>query len=297
MTAILERLAGAPISWGVCEVPDWGAQLGPDRVLSEMSALGIKVTEAGPVGYLGNDADGVVALLSRHGLRLVGGFVPVVLHDPAQLDGTLAGARQSARLFEAAGAEFLVSAVVIDMDWSMPRALDRSEWKRVFDGFLRLDEMALDHGLTHVVHPHWGTLVERRDAVYRVLESSDVLICLDTGHLALGETDPAVLASDAAERIAHVHLKDISDELAVLMRSRELGYVPAVQQGLFRQLGTGTARVAESVYALEHMGYDGWYVLEQDLSLASVDIARDAGPMTDVRRSIEFLRELAGERD
>lgn len=32
------RLAGAPISWGVCEVPGWGLQLSPDRVLSSGSS-------------------------------------------------------------------------------------------------------------------------------------------------------------------------------------------------------------------------------------------------------------------
>ena len=28
------KIAGAPISWGVCEVPGWGFQMNPDRVLS-----------------------------------------------------------------------------------------------------------------------------------------------------------------------------------------------------------------------------------------------------------------------
>ena len=35
------RLAGAPISWGVCEVPGWGLMLPPERVLGEMAALGL----------------------------------------------------------------------------------------------------------------------------------------------------------------------------------------------------------------------------------------------------------------
>ena len=46
------RLAGAPISWGVCEVPGWGRQLPPDRVLAEMAGLGLSATELGPLGYL-----------------------------------------------------------------------------------------------------------------------------------------------------------------------------------------------------------------------------------------------------
>jgi inosose dehydratase len=46
------KLAGAPISWGVCEVPGWGRQLAPDRVFGEMAALGLRATELGPIGYL-----------------------------------------------------------------------------------------------------------------------------------------------------------------------------------------------------------------------------------------------------
>ena len=44
----LERVAGAPISWGVCEVPGWGLELPVSRVLSEMRELGLRATELGP---------------------------------------------------------------------------------------------------------------------------------------------------------------------------------------------------------------------------------------------------------
>ena len=44
------KIAAAPISWGVCEVPGWGHQLGADRVLSEMRAAGLSATELGPEG-------------------------------------------------------------------------------------------------------------------------------------------------------------------------------------------------------------------------------------------------------
>ena len=35
------KIAGAPISWGVCEVPDWGYQMTPERVLTEMRKIGL----------------------------------------------------------------------------------------------------------------------------------------------------------------------------------------------------------------------------------------------------------------
>ena len=75
------KLAAAPISWGVCEVPDWGLQLAPDRVLSDMRALDMHATEAGPPGFLPADSASARALLDACGLELVGGFVTAVLHE------------------------------------------------------------------------------------------------------------------------------------------------------------------------------------------------------------------------
>ena len=78
----LEQIAGAPISWGVCEVPGWGHQMTPQRVFAEMAALGLTASAAGPDGFLPDDPQAASELLAGHGLRLVGGFVPAVLHDP-----------------------------------------------------------------------------------------------------------------------------------------------------------------------------------------------------------------------
>ena len=52
MSAKTVKIAGAPISWGVCEVPGWGHQMTPDRVLTEMAELGLGATEFGPLGFL-----------------------------------------------------------------------------------------------------------------------------------------------------------------------------------------------------------------------------------------------------
>jgi inosose dehydratase len=88
LVPIADRLAGAPISWGVCEVPGWGATLPPVRVLREMRELGLRATELGPVGYLGREASEVRGLLESFDLEAVGGFVPLVL---------TAGSRQLSR--------------------------------------------------------------------------------------------------------------------------------------------------------------------------------------------------------
>src|SRR5215470_12146138 len=166
----MDRIATAPTSWGLCEVPGWGVQLPPERVLPEMRELGFRATEAGPDGYLGETAGEIREQLERYELELIGGFLPLVLHERSARAEALASATRVAEHFREAGASFLVSAVVLDTEWSKPRPLSRDEWHRIFDGLERVDEIASEHGLTHVVHPHWGTLVERRDDVLRVLE-------------------------------------------------------------------------------------------------------------------------------
>src|ERR671912_860887 len=66
-------IAGAPISWGVIEIPDWGHQMDRDRVLREAAAVGLEAMEAGPGGFLPQGAAGVPPGLLHHGLGLVGG--------------------------------------------------------------------------------------------------------------------------------------------------------------------------------------------------------------------------------
>ena len=41
----------------------------------------------------------------------------------------------------------------------------------------------------------------------------------------------------------------------------------AVQAGLFATLGDGDVPIAETITSLERQGYDGLYVLEQDVAI------------------------------
>jgi inosose dehydratase len=295
-TLSTRRVAGAPISWGVCEVPGWGHQLPPRRVLSEMASLGLHATELGPDGYLPLDAGALRDCLGAHGLRLVGGFVPLVLHEPS-LDAARERAERSAALLAAAGADVFVAAVLLDEDWAAPRPLADDEWARLVEHLAEIDALVTGHGLTLAIHPHVGTLIERDDAVQRLLADSEAGWCLDTGHLLIGGTDPVDFARRNGGRIVHVHLKDVDAGLAARVRSGELSLVAATQLGLFRPLGQGDARIPEVLRALDQAGYERWLVLEQDTAITGQEPPAGDGPVLDVARSIEYLTRLAPERE
>jgi inosose dehydratase len=286
------RLAGAPISWGVCEVPGWGRQLEPERVLAEMASLGLTATELGPVGYLSLDATHVREVLERHGLRLVAGFVPLVLHTPT-LDGARDTVEQVASLLEALDAEVMTVAPVLDTGWSPPVALADPEWARLAENLRRIEELVGGHGLTMVLHPHAGSLVETHDQIERILAASDVPVCLDTGHLAIGGADPVEFVRRHGKRIVHVHLKDVDAGLAERVRNGALSLVDATRRGLFRPLGRGDAAIGEVVASLDRRGYGRWLVLEQDTTITGEEPPVGRGPVLDVQASIEYLASLA----
>jgi inosose dehydratase len=290
------RLAGAPISWGVCEVPGWGHQLSPERVLSEMAALGLRATELGAQGWLPHDGAAVRALLDRYGLRLVGGFVPVVAHE-ADLSRTRESARRAAEQLASAGGEVFVAALVADFEWSHPTPLDDDGWRRTGAHLRELADVVAEHGLTLVLHPHVGTLAETAQDIGRALAHTDVPWCYDTGHLLIGGVDPMQFLRDHAARVGHVHLKDVDAALAERVRRRELSLVQGVQARLFRPLGDGDARIDEVVRLLDHIGYERWLVLEQDLAIIGPEPPVDGGPALDVARSIEFLSTSAPRRE
>jgi inosose dehydratase len=297
------RLAGAPISWGVCEIPGWGRTLGADRVLGEMAALGLGATELGAIGFLPLDPSELRSLLGRYGLDLVAGFAPLVLHRgrvegaAAAMDGTPADLDRVTATLAATGARFVVAAPVVDAAWSPPIELDRDGWSRLITGLEAAAVQVADHGMELLVHPHAGTLIESATSIDRVLAAGEVRICFDTGHWVIAGADPVEFVNRHGDRIAHVHLKDVDASLATAVREHELALVEATRRGLFRPLGDGDAEIAEVVRALDAAGYRGWLVLEQDTAIAGDEPPPGEGPAADVRRSIEFLQALASGRD
>jgi inosose dehydratase len=284
------RVAGAPISWGVCEVPGWGYQLPADRVLAEMRAVGLTATEFGPVGYLPADPGPRAALLAEHGLSAAGGFVPVVLHEPAvdplpAIDRALDG-------FGGGHPVLVLAAATGQEGYDTRPELGADGWSALLSNLDRAAARAAERGFTATLHPHVGTMVEGPDEVHRVLDGSGIPLCLDTGHLLIGGTDPAKLARAAAARIGHVHLKDVTAAVAHKVASHEITYANGVSGGLYRPLGQGDVDIAGVVGALEAAGYQGWYVLEQDTILDGPP--RDEGPVRAVRESLYYLRGLAG---
>jgi len=263
-----------------------------ERVLGEAASLGLSAVEAGPESFLPADPADASRLLSAHGLRLVGGFVPVVLHEAEAREKELASVERQAGLFSAIGADVLIVAVSTGReDYEGTAELDEDSWVKLLGTLAAVEEIGARNGLTVAVHPHFGTVIERRHHLERFLEGCETRLCLETGHLMVGGDDPVRVAEVARDRVGIVHLKDVDLSLAERVAAGELGYEDAVRRGVFRPLGDGDVETGRVISLLQQSGYEGWYVLEQDVML-SAEPEEGEGPVKDVHKSLTFLEGI-----
>jgi inosose dehydratase len=291
---LLERVAGAPITWGVDGSPGWGYLMDRDRVMREMVESGLSATELGPDGYLPTDPAELREYLARFDMSIVGGFVPALLYRPDRIEAELEYVERAARQLASTGSEVLVLGPSSQHPgYDTPVDMSDEEWTTFLANLQRLDALVSDAGLKTALHPHWGLAIATGPDIDRLLESSDVGLCVDTGHVYLGGADPVEVVQAARGRVLHVHLKDVDAAGAERVRSGEVPFRQSVIDGLFVPLGQGGVDIAGVIKVLEDDGYRGWYVLEQDVSLRE-EPADGSGPKADAVESVAYLRGLAG---
>jgi inosose dehydratase len=264
-----------------------------DRVLGEMSQIGLRATELGPDGYLPPDPNELADKLAQYGLELIGGFVPAVLYRTELEEENLAYFERASKTLAGCGSKVVVLGPSSHYDgYDTSIEMTDEEWSRFLDNLKRVISIAGDEGLTVALHQHWGMAIEQPHHVHRLIDQSDVEFCLDTGHLFLGGADPVEIAEAAQGRVSHVHLKDVDGALADRVRSGEVPFRQAVIDGIFKPLGKGAVDIAGFVSELERSGYRGWYVLEQDCVL-DADPDEGKGPISDARISLDYLGSIA----
>jgi len=282
------RVANAPCSYGAFEItvgvlPDVP---GPERVLAAMAGAGYAGTELGPPGYLGQ-RDNLRERLEEYGLALVGGYIPIRFSEPEHWAEDLAAMGATLDLFAAAeGTE--AKAVLADAG-SPERAqfpgraasdqsigLDTAGWRRLSEGVARAADLARTRGFEPTFHHHTATFVEAPWEIERLLELTDVGLLLDTGHLALGGGDPTVALRDWAERINHVHVKDVRNDVLAGVIADRADMPEAWRRGVFCELGSGDLDLESFFEELVRSQYAGWLVVEQDMVPQSPQDAADA---------------------
>jgi inosose dehydratase len=295
------KIATAPVSWGVMEADGWSGNQTYGKVLDEMCQAGYDGTELGPYGFLPTDPSQLSAELSSRGLKLVSAFVPVHLAEPARHRSDFDEALKVAKLLSSAGAGLIVlademggsrMAIAGRVDEARD-GMNSSQWSDAVEILNQIANACSELGLRTAFHHHAGTLVETPAEVERLCSSTDsslIGLCLDTGHYVYGGGDPVEAIEKYSSRILHIHLKDVN--LAVLQSVREdrVGFLEAVQRGVFCEIGDGSVDVPVIFQKLSKAAYGDWLVVEQDVDARLPDVK----PFESACRSRRYLKEVIG---
>jgi inosose dehydratase len=249
------KVATAPVNFGIYSAAD------PCVSAAEYTRIaadcGYEGTDLGPHGYLdevlaasGTGAGTCPALAGGwHDLRF--GQQEGFADDLTALDDTV-------RLLHSRNRYPDMSSFAPKPTLACPPSgpLDAAGWGLLVRQAYRAASRCRDRGLEPVFHHHLDTSIETPDDIDRLLELTELELCLDTGHLLAAGGDPLAVLARWGHRVRHVHVKD------------------ALADGTFCRLGAGRLDLAAFLDALRALEYEGWIVVEQDVPDSGQDLGR-----------------------
>ena len=144
-------------------------------------------------------------------------------------------------------------------------------------------EIAEAHQVTVNVEPH-GYFTTKPPYMARMLDfvkSPCLRMNMDTGNTFIAGQDPLAFLERFADRVSHVHVKDVSESLAAATRGKQTGI--AVSQCALGD-GVNAGNIRKCLALLRDRGYDG---------VLSIECEGQGGPM--IERSLKWLRETLAE--
>lgn len=291
------KLGIAPIAWTNDDLPDLGGENTFEQCVSEMALAGFTGSE------VGNKYPKEPAILKK-ALELRGveicnqWFSSFLISKPfeeveqefrAQLSFLKS---MDAKIIGASEQSYSVQGQQETPVFGHKYVMNDEEWERLCSGLNRLGKIAKEeYGITLTFHHHMGTVVQNPDEVKRMMDNTDpeyVSLLFDTGHFAYCGADPLEMVKTYADRIRHVHLKDIRSEIVQKVKEEELSFLEGVRMGAFTIPGDGCIDFDPIFEVLEKTGYEGYMVVE-----AEQDPVK-ANPFEYAVKARAFIREKTG---
>jgi inosose dehydratase len=298
-------VANAPVSYGAFELT---VGLDPDvpggtQVLDQVAAAGYAGIDLGPVGYLGR-GERLGELLAERGLGLAGAYAELPYSDPGALESAVGELDAILDVFDAVRS-YLTGPpprpTLADKGTKRRAMLparsvrdhslgyDADGWRRFAAGLATVIARCRDRGYEPTFHPETGTHVEAPWEIERVLDVSDVGLCLETGHMMLGGGDPVAMLRDLGDRVNHVHLKDARRSVMAGIVADAAPVTEIWTREAFCELGHGDLDADAILDGLRRISFGGWLVVEQDILPRSAE--RFARAAAEQRHNRAFLAE------
>lgn len=287
------RLGIAPIAWTNDDMPELGGEISFEQCIDEMAEAGYEGSEVG--NKYPRDPEVLKKALEPRGLQIASAWFSSFL-TTKDLDVTVEAFIEHRDFLHAMGAKVIV---VAEQGHSIQGQMDtplhdkkpiftEEEWDRLAKGLNHLGDLALEKDMKIVYHHHMGTGVETFAETEKLMALTDpnkVFLLVDTGHMVYAGGDPVALIEKFADRIKHVHFKDLRKEVVQKVADEKLSFLQGVKLGAFTVPGDGFIDFEAVIAALNKIDYKGWIIVEaeQDPALAP--------PLEYAKKAREYIRE------
>ena len=287
-----------PTSWWNDDFLDIDIGIPFEQCVSEMALAGF---EGCSVGHkYPTDIKTLTHELNIRGLRVSEPWTSTYFSIHEMYDKTVENFKKSLEFIKAMGGTDVVVAELGGSSHQQPIALKANkavfndkQWKKVITGLEHLGEIANENNMRLCYHHHMGTGVETMEEVDLLMQNTDsnkVHLLLDTGHIKFAGGDPLLLAKTYAQRIKHVHLKNIRAPKMVLADEKQFSFKEAIQNGIFTVPGDqqGCIEFEPIFEVLAEANYKGWLVVEAEQDPAMAE------PLVYAKMAREYLRKVIG---
>jgi len=262
------RIGANPICWSNDDMIEIGGDIPLEQCLSDAREIGLEGMEKG--NKMPSTAPELKAKLAEYGLVFISGWYPTFLLE-RDAEAEFAAAQADLQWRKDAGAEVLVVCEctrTVHGTKSAPLStrpvLTDAEWASFLPRMSRFAELVKGFGLQVVYHHHMGTVVQTPAEVDRFMTGvgAATKLLLDTGHITWAGGDAVKIAQKYADRIGHIHTKDVRAEVAARAAAGNWSFLDSVLEGVYTVPGDGSVDYVGVFKALPH--YSGWVVIEAE---------------------------------
>jgi inosose dehydratase len=285
-----------PTGWTNDDMPGLGDDIPFEQCVSEMALAGF---EGCSVGHkYPKDPEVLKRELGLRGLRVSEPWASTLFTVAEMENRTVEGFRQQMAFIKEMGGTDVVVAELGHAVHQQPvyvlankPIFSDEQWGRMVEGLTRLGRMAAEEDMRLCYHHHMGTGVQTRAEVDRLMNDTDpelVHLLFDTGHLYWAGDDPLDMARAYAERIKHVHLKDIRQDVLDHCMERKMSFLESVIEGAFTVPGDGVIDFEPIFRTLADAGYEGWLIVEAEQD------PHKANPLEYAKKARAYLGQVTG---
>ena len=241
------RIGANPICWSNDDMIEIGGNISLEQCLSEAREIGLEGMEKG--NKFPTTAPELKAKLAEYGLVFISGWYSTFLLE-RDADAEFAAAQADLKLRKDAGAEVLDrlrmhahgATATKSAPLSTRPVLNDAEWSVFLPRMTRFAELVKEFGLQLVYHHHMGTVVQTPAEVDRFMAGAGaaVKLLLDTGHITWAGGDAVRVAKTYADRIGHIHAKDVRPAMAAKALAEDWSFLDSVLAGVYTVPGDGS---------------------------------------------------------